>query len=564
MGLFSNLFGLGKKPVQAPEQRQPQTITEALQQEAKPRQIYMPVAQATYGNYFSVDTRASGGKSRRGLSRYEKTLIIDHWATRQNFRATLQDSPPARTIVKRKNDSVVGNGLILDPTPDGNILGIDEKRLEEWANNVKSRFHLWAKSKNSDITGRNNFYQNTRLYGWQFGRDGDVFVRLHYSDDPELINPLQISFIDPNQIRGDEFTFSTGPVSQDDGIVKDENGKEIAYKVWLEDPKRPGRYTFEEIPAKDPATGRPLMIHGFCPEWAGQTRGYPELAHAIQPFEDIENYTTATTKKMANASQFGFTFENQLQDPGDGGLPSLISQGTSPVIVDNIETPTSTSRTFSSDSFFGCEVNDGAMAESGPYHILGSTQGDKLVQIKTEGPAETSGEFIDSQFRYLSASVGLPASVAMMKFDKSHAASRGELGILAASNRIVVDDIDSDMYGIIYGAWMGEEIAAGNIRAPGFSDPMMKEAWLCHVIIGHPLPDIDPDKTMSAKIKACSLGLTDLDRESKIYNSSDGKANRAKLARQIKELPTDPFDLEDPEPADETDPDDDNAEDMEE
>lgn len=543
MGFF-DIFRKKSEPV---INRVPQTITEALQQDARPRQL-RPVASISTSPGYFIDTRASGGKSVSGLSKYEKHLVIDHWATRQNMRYALNDSPPARTIVKRKNDSVVGNGLILDPTPDGKILGKTEKSLEKWSNNVKSRFHLWAKSKKSDITGRNNFYQNTRLYGWQYGRDGDVFMRLHYSDDPNLINPLQISFIDPNQIRGDEFTFSLGPIAQRDGIEKDENGKEIAYLVWIEDQSRPGRYRKKRIPAFDEETGRPLMIHGFDPEWAGQSRGYPGLSHALQAFEDMESYTAATAKKMVNSAEFGFTVENQLQDPSDMGIPSLISSGVEQVQIDQSSSPSQTPRTFSADSITACTVSEATMSESGVYHLLGAAQGDKLVQIKMEGPAETSAEFNSSRFMFLSATAGLPSSVALMKFDKSHAASRGELGILAANNEIVKDDIDADMFSVVYGAWMAEEIAKGNIRAPGFSSPLLREAWLCHVIIGHPLPDIDPDKTMSAKQKALSMCLTDLDREAMLYNGSSGSANRAKMARQVEELPTDPFDLEEPEP----------------
>ena len=62
------------------------------------------------------------------------------------------------------------------------------------------------------------------------------------------------------------------------------------------------------------------MIHGFDPEWVGQQRGIPELAHALQGFEDMESYSAATVKKMTNSSSYGFTVENNQQDPGDTGF----------------------------------------------------------------------------------------------------------------------------------------------------------------------------------------------------------------------------------------------------
>ncbi|MEJ2043713.1 MAG: hypothetical protein P8X74_03545 [Reinekea sp.] len=268
---------------------------------------------------------------------------------------------------------------------------------------------------------------------------------------------------------------------------------------------------------------------------------------------------------MINSTSFGFTVENQLRDPSDMGLPSLIGDGVQQVTVETPASSTSTPRTFSADSVVACDVPEATFEESGPYHILGAQQGDRLVQIKAEGPAETSAEFIDNRFMYQSASVGLPASVAKMKFDKSHSASRGELGVLAISNEIVKDDIDSDLISWVYFAWMSGEIANGRVIAPGFSNPLLRDAWLSHVLVGKPLPDVDPDKTMSAKLKALDMNLTDLDRESTLYNGSSGKANRSKMQRQVKELITDPFGLVSEKPTtDPIEPDqDDNMEDME-
>lgn len=502
-------------------------------------------------NFLSLaNTQRSGGKSRLGLQRYQNNLVLDHYALRQNTRYALHDSSQARTIVKRYNDSVIGNGLKLEPTPEYNILGISREQSEEWAEDIKNRFHLWAKSKKTDVTGRNNFYQNTRLYGWQYGRDGDVFVRFTYSDDPELTNPVQIGFIDANQIRGDEYTFSLGPVSQNDGIIKDKNGKEIAYKVWTIDPEKPGRYKYEEIPAFEPDTGRPLIIHGFDPEYAAQSRGYPEISHTLQDFQDITTYQIAQTQKMVNSSSYGFTVENQLQDPSPMGLDALDTGSAGPQIVDeSAETVTPSAASLGIDAVRSCTVNEATQNETGVYHLLGGAQGDKLVQIKSEGPAETSSEYMAGLFEFLSASVSMPSSIARMKFEKSHSASRGELGLFADVKEIKKDDTASDFLNIVYAVWLAEEIAAGKVRAPGWSDPLLRDAWLQNNWVGKPLPDVDPDKTMSAKIKALSIGLTELDREAMLYNGSSGKANRAKLARQILELVTDPFGIsENPEP----------------
>lgn len=494
-----------------------------------------------YGHQLGYDTRQSGGKSRYGLSRYQSPLILDTHALRQNARKASHDSIQARVILKRENDSVVGNGLKLDPTPKFEILGITREEAEIWADDVKERFDLWAKSKDSDLTGRNNFYQNTRFYGWQYGRDGDVFPRLSYSDDADILNPLQISFIDPNQIRGDEFIFSSGPEVQEDGIIKDKNGKETGYKVWITDPKQPGRFKDVTIPAFDEKTGRPIMLHGFDPEWAGQTRGIPELGHALQEFEDITSFKTATIKKAIIGAAMTLAVENEQQDPTAMGMEGMINAAAGPTEI-TTEAPALAPQNLGPERVTSCNLPEQTVTETG-IMVLGGGQGDKIKGIPSLSPPEHAGEFIDAEFKYLAASKSMPKSIALMEFSKSHSASRGELGLYENVREIKKDDIASDFLNPVFGTWLAIEIGEGRVKAPGFSDPILKAAWLSASWRMKPLPDVDPFKTAQTRKLNLDLCLTDFDAEAIAANGSSGKANRAKVGRQLEEMPTDPLGL---------------------
>lgn len=547
MGFFKDLFSSKSAPVII----QPEPINRLTHNALIPHDVHphnpqasgvtYPGAQPTSYPGFGIGqgTKPAGGKSRLGLSAYHKFLVIDHYARRMNTRAALDDSLEARTIAVRDKDSIIGNGLKYDPTPDTGILGITDEAGEAWAKDVKNRFNLWAKSKDGDLTGANTFYQNQRFIRWQQNRDGEYFIRFHYSDDPNLLNPVQISFIDPNQIRGDEFTTNLGPTAQNDGIIKDEDGKEIGYKIWITDPQVPGRFKEIEVPAKDPDTGRPLMIHGYDPEWVGQSRGLSELSYGLQDFEKMTTYDIATLEKMIHSSSMGFTVQNDLQDPSDMGLPQLDEPG---VTLDDITAASvATTITTGVNEVTHRLIPANSTNEPGNYDVFGGRQGDKLTAIKTQGPAEGANEYISGKQSRQAAAVSMPPSIASMKFDKSHAASRGELGLYADVKEIKQDDIASDSLNIILSVWLSEEIAAGRIQAPGWSDPTLKAAWLLGSWIGKPLPDIDPLKTKQAIALALELGLTDFDREAVLNNASSGQANRAKLNRQLKEFAHDPF-----------------------
>lgn len=499
-----------------------------------------PVAyNETFSRLFLGDTRRAGGKTVAGLSSYAPEVIIDHYAARMQARRIDKESVEARTLLKRNNAYVIGKGPRLDPTPDYITLGISSESAKEWAKKVKNGFHLWAKSKKSDITGDNNFYQNVRFAKHQANRDGGSFPRFFYSDDPDLLNPLQIGFIDSNQIRGDEFTFTSGPLRQDTGIKTDENGKAISYKVWIPLQNKPNRYEFVEIPVKDEATGRQIMLHIFDKEYAGQKRGIPKINHAIQDFEDITSYNNAQLTRMINGASLNFTSENALQDPGDFGFSKLRTNAAGIIIQEESPTPVRPA-TLSSDVVNYQRLDEATLSEPG-VNVFEARQGDKLKATPDLSPGETAKDFMESRFDILAPSMGMSPEVAKMRTNSSFTAAKGAFGMQDDQADIERDDIESDFMNIAYEMWLSGEIAAGRIQAPGWSDPILKEAWLQNRWIYAPPIDLNPLQTAKANKENASIGAVDLARVAENLNGSDFDSNAQKLKDQVQELPHDPF-----------------------
>jgi len=528
-------------------------------------QIYKikPVSQSTslqaainsYNNGFLQGTRSAGGKTYSDLNNYAPESITDHYASRMQARRIIKESTEARTISSRNNSYVVGRGLRLDPTPDHETIGITLEQRAEWSKDVKNRFHLWAKSKNSDVTGTNNFYQNMRFAHWQCWRDGEAFPRFNYSDDKELLNPLQIGFLDANQIRGDEFTFSSGPTSQDDGFIKDGNGKPTAAKIWVTDPKKPGSLKDVEIPFIDKKTGRPVLLHMFEPEYAGQTRGISKLTDAVSDFEKITGYITATEVKMENGASFNFVTENEQQDPSDMDISSINTAS-----IGNVDKPEVTEDgVVSAENYYATclGIPEAVLNETG-VNVFGGRQGDKLKAVPDLAPPETSKEFTDSRFGFLSASMGMAPSVAKMEFKSSFTAGKAELGLQDKEAGIQRDDLESDFAQLAYFAWLSGEIGAGRIQALGWSDPIIRAAWLQSRWQAEPGIVLNPAQESSAAKTNIELGRIDLDTAAEDLNGSSGSSNRAKLVKQLEELPTDPFKLKEIEEITESDEDNDN------
>jgi len=168
-------------------------------------------------------------------------------------------------------------------------------------------------------------------------------------------------------------------------------------------------------------------------------------------------------------------------------------------------------------------------------------EGESLEPFKDTAPAESYEKFVGAFLSHLSASVGMPLEVLLMKFSESYSASRASLILFWRVAEIWRKELIADFLHPVYESWLAGEIAAGRIQAPGWSDPRLRAAWLSSSWVGIPMPNIDPMKTAKADKTYVEIGAQTLDRVARNHNGSDGSMNRAKLAREYAELPSAPW-----------------------
>jgi lambda family phage portal protein len=459
---------------------------------------------------------------------------------RQNARDAYHDSMEAHAMVNRFADTVADDGLKLEPTPTASLLGLTPKRAEEWSEEVAERFNLWAKDKNAHRQGHLNFYQSQRLYQKAQHRDNDIFVRLYYSTSRKLLNPLQFQFIDPNQVRGYAWTSTYAQFDQNDGIIRDQQGREKAYKIWH---SQNGKIIDSTIPRISPQTGRLFMLHGFVPDYAGQDRGYSLLGHALQEFENITDFSAAHIKKAINQSNITMYVKPSDDAPASDPLEVITHRTAGPPAAQYTSNPPPTEGQAGElgDPVSYCPIPEATLAVPGSVGVFNLERGEDLKAFTDSAPGANFGEFVDHFTTHLSASRGMPAEVLLMKFQSNYSASRAALVMFWRIANMWREEMASDYLNPTYSQWLAEEIAATRISAPGWSDPVLRAAWLNCNWIGSPMPNIDPVKESVASAKNVELGRTTLDRESRDLNGSSGKANRAKLAREFAELPLAPW-----------------------
>jgi lambda family phage portal protein len=477
-----------------------------------------------------------GAKWSHGLAASGRTPVIDHALARANARAAVHDSPTARSIIDRYEQTVVDTGVRVECAPDATLLGITPEAAETWAADVESRFHLWASSQLSSAAEDMTFYQAQRFSMRSRKRDGEYFARLYYDSRRDLLNPLRIGWLDPGQIRGDARTDTAWPTTEADGIVRDERGRELAFDVLAR--QADGAYRPVRIPAVSPRSGLPVILHGYAPEYAGQGRGYSPIAHAIHEFQLITDLSVAVIKKAA--LQASIAMYVKPSEKADAMNPFL-DQASGPTSASQPpEKPAETEDPEEQELVTYSQVNEFS-ARPGSAAVFNLQAGSDLILPPSTQGAESFSSFVEAFVGYIAASVNMPPEILSLKFSNSYSASRAALILFWRTACIERDEEASDFYNPIFRAWLTGEIAAGRVSAPGWSDPRLRAAWCVCSWNGPPMPNIDPAKTANADKAYIELGAQTLDTVARNYNGSSGAANRAKLSRQLLQLPVPPW-----------------------
>ena len=495
----------------------------------------MPIVRAALEG--SGHRSYSGAKWAGGLDSGAPSSV-DHWDLRQNARAVCLESPEARVLINRSTDLVVGPGATLNLEPRYELLGLTPEAAEEWARNAELLFDLWASSPDQCRSGTMCFYEAMRLLYKGRRRDNEFFIRLYYSQDPSLILPLQFELLDPNQIRGDAISSLGLTAYQDDGIERDDSGRETAFKVWIQ--RAALRFDSVTIPKYGPKSKRQYMIHGFVPEYAGQGRGYSELGLDIQDYKNLVDLKAANVRKAINQSQVPFTVEskhgpatNPFENIGNGGAgPAAFGvpvPGANPEASGSPATPPYT------------PIHEAALSSPGSIGVFNLDEGQTLKPFANTAPIDSFESFVKSELSSVYSAAGLPLEVAFMSFKNNYSASQATLLLNNLNNDVELFLLAAQALDPVLLAFFSVAIAAGKISAPGWQDPLLRAAWLAHRWDRPPMPNIDREKSMRADKGYAELGSTTLTDIAMKLSGASYRSNISRNRREFAELPTPPW-----------------------
>lgn len=497
--------------------------------------ISAPVSSHTTPPNVYRERQSFGGEKYDGALNYQTAYKLNYPALRLRSARAYDESPQAKAAINRLNEHIINTGLTLQSIPVANLLGISDEAAEEVSDRIEQRYSLWSESKNCDMSYNNTLGQIERI---QFNNQlvkGDYFAYLHLSDDPRLINPLQIKIITPERVTT---PFGTDLIRQAeargneiiDGVEISPTGEEVNYYVLT---KRKGkRPEFAVFPRLGPDTGRIVTIHGNRQRFGDEVRGVPVLAHMAHELEKITDYSILEiASAIANAS-----VAQVVESPESGG-PSLNPYPPNmfipPSLLDASDTPVTNEQNFENGY---TNLGKSVFRNTGGLVVAGLNPGEKLKSFDTSRPNVNFAGFVDGMMKYLSASLNIPPEVLAMLFGQNYSASRGALILFWQSIAVWRSEFVSDFLTPIYESWLLGEVATGQLRLNGYDNPNMRAAWNKAKWIGVPAPSLDPLKEERAGEIRNRNGYSTHEYEAQSRHNTSFSANISRLTRENRQL----------------------------
>lgn len=449
---------------------------------------------------------SSTRKSMQAWNPTNSSADVDTLANTDVIRARARDlvrnHPTAAAAVNKKPNWVVNAGLRFKSRLDHEALGITREEARVIEKQITKLFHRWAKSKNSDATKQNTFYQNQSLVFRSMIEAGDIFVGMPFIDRPTAILDLAIKLIESDLCRNPSTALPTKRLAG--GIEQDEWGATVAYwfaKNYYKDidvdiadePKR--------VPAYGEETGRPLMLHVFTLDRPGQRRGMSLLAPIIEPLKQDGRYRDSELMAAVIAGMYT-VFIRTLT--GAGGGPGNVPPEAQ--VGNHDPSPTKGTEDY--------EMSHGGVVELGP---------DEDIQIADPNrPNPNFDSFTSAILREIGGALGMGSEMIQGLYRSSYTAARA--AFIDAYNGFKVDkaNLESDLLEPIKDTLILNAVLRGVLDLPGYLDsPQIKQLWEEGIWVGEAPAMLDPAKETKAVLDAVDGELISRRRGAMEYKGED-------------------------------------------
>jgi lambda family phage portal protein len=442
--------------------------------------------------------------------------IGDLRTLRARARDLARNAPIGRGARNTSKTNIVGPGLRLSSRVQREFLGLSVEQAEAWEANAETLFHMWASSKNADVTRVQNFYEMQGLAFTSAFDSGDVFALRRYKEGSSFL-ALCVQLIEADRVCTP--LDKQGQINLRDGVELDADLAPVAYHVLN---RHPGDdafvQTFEpqdwaRIPARGTGTGLPMMLHIFDRDRVDLTRGVPALAPVIESLKQLDRYAEAELMAAVVSAFFTVFIKTTNTDGVGAGLtmPSASDHyGPSPLAANELA------------------LGSGTIAELSPD--------EDITTANPNRPNANFDPFFLAVIRQIGIALGIPYEVLIMHFSSSYTASKAALETARQFFEDRREWLARNLCQPVFEWFLYECVIRGIIDAPGFlDDPIKRAAWSSALWIGRAPVVLDAVKDANAAEKWIDLGVETVESVTRKTNGGDWRRNQDQRRRECAE-----------------------------
>lgn len=444
---------------------------------------------------------APTGSATADLQRHELTTL------RARSRDAMRNAPIARSALMRCRTSIVGTGLVCRPAVDHEALAITSAEAERISTQLRASWERWAEEPaECDAEAALDFYGLQALALLSAMASGDLFVLTPHEQRLGGVSGLKVQLVEADRVSNPNESGDTPNCI--DGIAI---SGATPVGCWVRN-THPGDRTdmrmaaWQFYPYFGSETGRRRVLHIWNDkERPGQVRGAPYLAPVLEPLKQLERYGDAELMAAVISAMFTVFIERDKELADTDGNP-LGLFGTT-------------------DDQPSIALGNGAVVDLAP--------GEKASSQALNRPNVNFDPFFTAVVKQIGAALELPLDVLMLQFDRSYSAARAAMLEAWRFFNLRRWYLVQQLCQPIYALHVDEEVAAGRLVLPGYSDPIRRRAWTRALWIGPARGSMDEQKEAGAAKTRIEIGVSNEAMETAAMNGEDWNAVYAQRVREV-------------------------------
>ncbi len=431
------------------------------------------LAMATASSYYGrVSRQRRMNEHRPKAGDANANTLRDLPRLRNDSSELIRTNPVAASAININKTHIVGPGITYHSRINRKALGMSEDEANEWQEKAQMEFRLATNTSDFSVDRKLNFADMTSLALGSYLERGDVFglfVDKKYATTPYT---TKLQLIEADRVCNDPKMSTRDTKNLIAGIEIEDDGTPVKIHLRTVHPGSDIGWvdrTWRHIPFFT-KSGRRSVLHVNPITRIGQMRAVPYLAGVIGILPLLSDYSDAELQAAVTSACFTTFIETET---GNTGLAP----------IEENDPPRDTT-----DKDYRLK----------PAALIELARGEKVTTANPGRPNSSYEQYVIAVLREVGAYLGIGRELLLIDFMKNFSASRAAM--VTAYKRFNAERafLVRHFCAVILERIIEEGVLRGRIIAPGFDDPLLRQAYLGARWIGPAQTQLDEVKASKA------------------------------------------------------------------